>query len=223
MMTQRCLQNAAGRAAARHRRRLFLTTLLMLEGFMLGGLVTTWLMRNLVLRMMSQYWDQTQSIAVYNLLDHLVPYYLFFGGGFLALALALAALWMWISIKPLLLRLIKGVLTLGVMGMVALVVSNWVVAYTTREAPLQPAARSIAEQARAEYVRQVPLAWTIIRVVVTSVEECNGDYFVRLDDYRWWGRGQGFVKYSKAGGVVGGGTGAGAEALSHWRGGCRQQ
>jgi mannose/fructose/N-acetylgalactosamine-specific phosphotransferase system component IID len=65
----------------------------MLGGFMLGGLVTSLMMRNLVLRMMDQYQTQTQVIAVYNLLDHLIPYYVFYGGALLVLMFLTACVW----------------------------------------------------------------------------------------------------------------------------------
>jgi mannose/fructose/N-acetylgalactosamine-specific phosphotransferase system component IID len=63
----------------------------MLGGFMLGGFVTSLMMRNLVLTMVDQY--QTQVIAVYNLLDHLIPYYVFYGGALLALMFLTACVW----------------------------------------------------------------------------------------------------------------------------------
>ncbi len=50
-----------------------------MSGFALGGCVTSWMMRNLVIKMMNIYQDQTQALAVYNLLDHLIPYYVYYG------------------------------------------------------------------------------------------------------------------------------------------------
>jgi len=74
-------------------RPFLLSVLLMLGGFMLGGLVTLLMMRNLVLRMMGQYQTQTQVITVYNLLDHLIPCYIFYGGALLALMFLTACVW----------------------------------------------------------------------------------------------------------------------------------
>jgi hypothetical protein len=70
----------------RHRTPL-LSILLFVTGFALGGCITSWMMRSLVLKMMNVYQDQTQVLAVYNLLDHLIPYYLYFGA---ALAVCVA-------------------------------------------------------------------------------------------------------------------------------------
>ena len=87
------------KGSLRRRRTFLLSVLLMLEGFTLGGLVTSLMMRNLVFRMMDQYQTQTQVIAVYNLLDHLIPYDVFFGGALLALVLITACVWLLPSLQ----------------------------------------------------------------------------------------------------------------------------
>jgi len=76
------------------RRPFLLSVLLMLGGFMLGGFITSLMMRNLVLTMMDQYQAQTQVIAVYNLLDHLIPYHVFYGGALLALVFLTTCMWL---------------------------------------------------------------------------------------------------------------------------------
>jgi len=74
-------------------RPFLLSVLLMLGGFVLGGFVTSLMMRSLVLTMVDQYQAQTQVIAVYNLLDHLIPCYIFYGGALLALMFLAACVW----------------------------------------------------------------------------------------------------------------------------------
>ena len=82
-----------GMDSLRRRRTLLLSILLMLDGFALGGCVTAVMMRNLVWRMMALYRDQAQVLAVYNLLDHLISYYVCYGGAVLALTLATGCVW----------------------------------------------------------------------------------------------------------------------------------
>lgn len=78
----------------RRRRTLLLSALLMMDGFALGGCVTSLMMGNLVQGMMAVYErDWAQWLAVYNLLDHLIPYYLCYGGALLALTFTTACVW----------------------------------------------------------------------------------------------------------------------------------
>jgi hypothetical protein len=66
----------------------------MMDGAALGGCVTSLLMRNEVLRMMALYErSEAQRLAVYNLLDHLIPYYFFYGGALSVLILTTACVW----------------------------------------------------------------------------------------------------------------------------------
>ncbi|MGB3904786.1 MAG: hypothetical protein WBB22_07670 [Anaerolineae bacterium] len=82
-----------GVESLRRRRAVVLSVLLVLDGFALGGCVTSLMMRDLVGRMMAVYQDQAQVIAVYNLIDHILPYYLYFGGALLALTVTTACVW----------------------------------------------------------------------------------------------------------------------------------
>ncbi|MFQ5814211.1 MAG: hypothetical protein ACE5I2_13630 [Anaerolineae bacterium] len=91
--TRKRLWEAEYSRRLRRRRTFLLSVLLMLGGFMLGGFVTSLMMRNLVLTMMDQYQTQTQVIAVYNLLDYLIPYHVFFGGALLAFMFLTACVW----------------------------------------------------------------------------------------------------------------------------------
>ena len=77
----------------RGHRAFLLSVLLMLEGLALGGCITSLMMRNLVSRMMGVYRDPAQVLAVYNLLDHLIPYYFCYGGALLVLTVATASVW----------------------------------------------------------------------------------------------------------------------------------
>jgi len=76
------------------RRELLLAVLLVLDGFALGGCLTSLMMRDLVARMMAVYNDPAQVLAVYNLFDHLIPYYLCYGGTLLALTVTTASVWL---------------------------------------------------------------------------------------------------------------------------------
>lgn len=70
-----------------------MSVLLVLDGFALGGCVMSLMMRDLILRMMAVYQDPAQVVAVYNLLDHLIPYYLCYGGALMALTFTTACVW----------------------------------------------------------------------------------------------------------------------------------
>jgi len=73
------------------KRHLAFSFLLGLSGFMLGGLMMSFVFRNLVL---ARCCGQNQfNQSVYNLLDHLIPYYVFFSGMFLLLLISLLLLW----------------------------------------------------------------------------------------------------------------------------------
>lgn len=120
--------------------------------------------------------------------------------------------------RPRFLRLITIALALIVIGFAGSMLFNYVAAHTAREIPLDPTTRAIAEQAKVGYLSQVPLSFTIIRLVVTSVEECGeGNYFVLFDVYHWFGRGKGrgkgFAKYTNNKGVTGGGSVSDEEEL----------
>jgi hypothetical protein len=88
----------AAKAAFRRRRVLLLSVLLVLDGFALGGCLTSLMMRNLILEMMTVYKDPAQALAVYNLFDHLIPYYLCYGGALLALTVTTVCVWL--AVKP---------------------------------------------------------------------------------------------------------------------------
>ncbi len=68
--------------------KLWLLTLTWLGGFSLGGLATSFMVRNLILERCCGA-NPIDPLA-YNLLDHLIPYYEFFGSG-LVLAVILTA------------------------------------------------------------------------------------------------------------------------------------
>ena len=77
----------------RRRRALLLAVLLVLDGFALGGCLTSLMMRDLIAQMMAVYKDPAQALAVYNLVDHLIPYYLCYGGALLALTVSTVCVW----------------------------------------------------------------------------------------------------------------------------------
>ena len=77
---------------------MLLSVLLLLDGFALGGCLTSLMMRNLVFGMMAVYEDAAQILAVYNLLDHLIPYYFCYGGALLALTVTTVCVWL--AVKP---------------------------------------------------------------------------------------------------------------------------
>lgn len=90
------LQVIPTKGSLRRRRTFLLSVLLMLQGFMLGGCVTTWMIRNRVFRMIDLYQTQPQLpgwLAVYNLLDYLILYDVFFGGALLTLMFLTACMW----------------------------------------------------------------------------------------------------------------------------------
>ena len=66
------------------RRIVPLPILLLLDGFMLGGCVVLLIVRDLLLAKCCS--TEPMVGSVYNLLDYLVPYYLFFGGALIACA-----------------------------------------------------------------------------------------------------------------------------------------
>jgi hypothetical protein len=88
----------SARTALGGRRVLLLSVLLLLDGFALGGCLTSLMMRNLVIEMMAVYEDSAQVLAVYNLFDHLLPYYLCYGGALLALTVTTVCVW--VAVKP---------------------------------------------------------------------------------------------------------------------------
>lgn len=55
-----------------------------------------------------------------------------------------------------LLRLMRVVLALVVIGVVALMLANCAAAYMADEIPMEPATRAVADEAKAEWVSQVP-------------------------------------------------------------------
>lgn len=73
------------------RRKSLLVLLLILDGFVLGGCVMLALMRNLVLRFCCS--SEPPRWDVYNLLDHLIPYYAVYGGALLILLFTTVLLW----------------------------------------------------------------------------------------------------------------------------------
>nr|MBC7244234.1 hypothetical protein [Chloroflexota bacterium] len=75
-------------------RTSLLSILLLVTGFALGGCVTSWMMRGMVLEMMNIYQDQAQVLAVYNLLDHLIPYYLYFGVALVVCVAVMLFVWL---------------------------------------------------------------------------------------------------------------------------------
>ena len=72
-------------------RHLWFSVLVLLDGFMLGGLATSFMIRNLILERCCG--AIPMNMAVYNLLDHLVFYYVFFGGALLLLAIITVGAW----------------------------------------------------------------------------------------------------------------------------------
>jgi hypothetical protein len=88
------LQIVPSLGSLQQRRGILLSVLLIMDGFALGGCVTSLMMGNLVQGMMAVYErDWAQWLAVYNLLDHLIPYYLCYGGALLALTFTTACVW----------------------------------------------------------------------------------------------------------------------------------
>ncbi len=73
------------------RSRLF-GLLLFLDGLMVGGLVTAWMIRDLIQSRCCTP-GRLPVWAVYDLLDPLVPYYLLYGTGILLLGLSTLVLW----------------------------------------------------------------------------------------------------------------------------------
>lgn len=72
--------------------RIFpLSILLLLDGIMLGGCIALFIVRNLLLDKCCS----TEPLvgAVYNLLDYLIPYYLFFGGALIVFAGLTVLVW----------------------------------------------------------------------------------------------------------------------------------
>lgn len=74
--------------------KALLYVLLVMDGVALAGCVTSLIMRHLVFEMMAVYRDEAQIMAVYNLLDHLIPYYLFYAGALLVLGATTACVWL---------------------------------------------------------------------------------------------------------------------------------
>jgi hypothetical protein len=65
-------------------RIILLRSLLLLDGFTLGGCVVLLLVRNLLLEKCCS--TEPMVGAVYNLLDDMIPYHLFFGGALMVCA-----------------------------------------------------------------------------------------------------------------------------------------
>jgi hypothetical protein len=80
---------------------MLLSALLVMDGFALGGCVTSLMMRRLVMQMTAVYESQAQWLqwlAVYNLFDHLIPYYACYGAALLVLVGV--TVWMWLVSRP---------------------------------------------------------------------------------------------------------------------------
>lgn len=77
----------------RRRRAMLLSALLVMEGFALGGCVTSLMMRRLVMQMTAVYESQAQALAVYNLFDHLIPYYACYAAALLVLVGVTVSVW----------------------------------------------------------------------------------------------------------------------------------
>ena len=77
----------------RRRRAMVLSALLVMDGFALGGCVTSLMMRRLVMQMTAVYESQAQALAVYNLFDHLIPYYACYGAALLVLVGVTVSVW----------------------------------------------------------------------------------------------------------------------------------
>ena len=89
--------SSASKSSAFHERRgLLLAILLLLDGFMLGGIVTSFRVRDLLLEKCCS--ANRMELSIYNLLDYLVPYYLFFGGALIVL-IAITII-VWLVTKP---------------------------------------------------------------------------------------------------------------------------
>ncbi len=72
-------------------RHLLFSVLVLLDGFMIGGLATSFMIRNLILDRCCS--ADLMNKVVYNLLDPLVFYYVFFGGALLLLAIITVGVW----------------------------------------------------------------------------------------------------------------------------------
>ncbi len=74
------------------RRALLIRILLVLDGFLFGGLFTAWLMRNLLLSFCCN--SGPPVWPVYNLLDHIFPYLLFYAAGVLVVGSITVLMWL---------------------------------------------------------------------------------------------------------------------------------
>lgn len=98
-------------------------------------------------------------------------------------------------------------LAFAMIGLSGIVLYNVIAASAAEEIPLDRRSRAIAKRAKAEYLGQVPLSFTSLRLVVTSVETCEEDgSLILFDDHTWFGRRKAFVRYRVGEGVTGGGT-----------------
>ncbi len=77
-------QLASSRNVFQGRQIAPLSILLLLDGFALGGCVVLFMVRNLLLEKCCS--TEPMVGTVYNLLDNLIPYYLFFGGALIVFA-----------------------------------------------------------------------------------------------------------------------------------------
>jgi hypothetical protein len=84
-------QLASNRSVFQGRQIALLPILLLLDGFMLGGCVVLFMVRNLLLEKCCS--TEPMVGAVYNLLDYLIPYYLFFGGALIVCAGLTVLVW----------------------------------------------------------------------------------------------------------------------------------
>lgn len=80
-------------------------------------------------------------------------------------------------------------------------------------------AGSVVALGKSAYRGRVPLGLTILRVVATSVDRVGDRSFLILfDDYRWYGKQEGYVLYEVGQGVTQGGVNPRREELANLRG-----
>ena len=84
-------QSLPKRDVFQRRRIAPLFILLLLDGFMLGGCVTSWMVRNLLGEKCCS--SEPMVVSVYNLLDYLIPYYAFFGLALIGFAVLTLLVW----------------------------------------------------------------------------------------------------------------------------------
>lgn len=128
----------------RQRRLLILFALVVLDVFVLGGLVALVLVNRLLGQQLATYASHNMDAAstILDLVDDLIPYYVAYGGAVLALLLITCCVWAWLITDSRLLRYGVALLILA-----AVVAGAWMLASRSTEGPTVPSSTP------------TPLAW----------------------------------------------------------------